>query len=137
VLKKLFGGSDAELNQALAELAADLPETRWLVLLDPSGIAKASFPADMQIDRPSAMGAALLSLGERIVHELAGGEFRYVLLSGSLGVTLAVTLTKDALLLLNLRPGVSADAVLAALGRLVGPLAHRLGGETPGWLLPK
>jgi predicted regulator of Ras-like GTPase activity (Roadblock/LC7/MglB family) len=73
----MFGWRDSGLDQVLNRLAAELPETRWLLLMDEHGIEKASFPNFIDgTDRIAAMSVASSSLGERVVKELKGGGLR-------------------------------------------------------------
>jgi predicted regulator of Ras-like GTPase activity (Roadblock/LC7/MglB family) len=120
----------------LARLAADLPDARWLALITSNGSPVAVFPdftADQ--DRITAMGSAMLSLGERISRELQGGEFRYALIGGSLANQLVCALDGKILLVAGLRPGASLDAVLAGLGRSIEPLLRIFKiASCPAWL---
>jgi predicted regulator of Ras-like GTPase activity (Roadblock/LC7/MglB family) len=74
-----------KLNQILNQLAASLPETRWLILLDKNGVVKASFPDFIsETDRIAAMSAAALSLGGRVTKDPKGGELQYTLFGGTM-----------------------------------------------------
>ncbi len=117
---------DPALNQTLAEIARHLMGVRWMVWLSSNGLARASFPADLNLDRPSVMGAALRSLGERISSELRGGPLHYSLIAGENEVHLLVVLDKDQALLLGLYPQTSIDASLAAIRETVTIYALQL-----------
>ena len=127
---------DWQLNQILAYLAADLPDTRWIVLLGKHSTVKASFPNSViETDRVSAMGAALLSLGERISRELSGGQLQYSLIAGETGSHAVIVLNHEYLLMLGLRTAASSDTVLTALQRSLIPLLQALKIEQlPRWL---
>ncbi len=114
------------MNQTLEEMSRQLTGVRWIVWLDSSGPARASFPIDMELDRPSAMGAALSSLGERVSKELRGGALRYSLITGENGIHLLVVLDGDNLLLLGLHPPTSIDALLEAVRDVVKTYALQL-----------
>ena len=132
----MFDSQRATLNQELARLAADLPETRWIVLLSKDGVNKAVFPEFVgETDRLSAMSAATLSLGERITRELKGGEMRYTLIGGTYNLHLIIALGKDHMLVLGLRPTVSLDSIFKALQASITPLLEELKVELPAnWL---
>ena len=128
----MFGHQRVKLNQILNQLAAHLPESRWLLLLDKHGRDKASFP-DVVSDpaRISAMSAAALSLGQRITAELRGGDLRYTLFGGTLNLHMIVALSSDYVLALGLRPGASVDTLLNALKDSLTPLLQELKIEMP------
>ena len=128
----------SELNQALAHLMANLPDVRWLVLLDRNGIAKGSFPTAsiIRAERISSMACAMSALGERVSRELSGGASQYVLVAGEDGLHLVVVLDKNNLLAVGLPPGESIDSVLNALKRSVNSLLQILKIEqAPAWLV--
>ncbi len=114
------------LVQTLDEIARQLIGVRWIVWLSSSGLARASFPADMELDRPSAMGAALLSLGERISNELRGGVLHYSLIAGENGSHLLAVLDEDNALLLGLHPQTSIDTLIDEVRRTVQMYALQL-----------
>ena len=132
----MFRSKRSRTNELLNELAAKLPETRWLLLLDKQGREMASFPEQIgHADRLAAMTAAAQSLGERITSELKGGELRYALLAGTLNVHLVVMLGTGHVLALGLRPTASVDALLQALKESVAPLRDELNVTLPqSWL---
>jgi hypothetical protein len=117
---------NAALNQTLDEIARQVMGVRWIVWLSPSGLARASFPAEMEIDRPAAMGAALLSLGERVSKELRGGALHYSLIAGEDAVHVAAALDGDNVLLFGLHPQTSIDALLSAVRETVTRYALQL-----------
>ncbi len=131
----MFGSQRVKLNRILNQLAANLPESRWLLLMDKHGRDKASFP-DFITDpaRISAMSAATMSLGQRVTTELKGGDLRYALFGGTLNLHLIVMLSTDYVLALGLHPGASLDTLLKALKESIMPLLDELKIEIPsGW----
>jgi hypothetical protein len=126
---------NAALNQTLDDIARRVLGVRWIVWLTSSGLARASFPPDWEVDRPSAMGAALLSLGERVSQELRGGALHYSLIAGENGTHLALVLDEENALLLGLHPQTSIDALLVAVRETVRTYALqlRLDPDSP-WL---
>ena len=56
------------------------------ILVSPDGLAIASaLPADVDEDRVAAMGAAILSLGERVTSELEKGDLEQLYVKGNKG----------------------------------------------------
>jgi predicted regulator of Ras-like GTPase activity (Roadblock/LC7/MglB family) len=125
----------SELLRVLGRLADELPKPEWVALVDDNGLIVACVPAEPPIDteRISAMAAASVMLGERVLDELEGGNLRYASVAGSVRQNLMVILSKERLLSIGLRPEVPAQATFGALGRwvpeLVRTLMMRLGGE--------
>ena len=101
-------------------------DVRWIVWLSSNGLVRASFPSEMELDRPSAMGAALQSLGERVSQELRGGTLHYSLIAGEDGSHLLVVLDEDNALLVGLHPQTSIDALIGAVRRTVQAYALQL-----------
>jgi predicted regulator of Ras-like GTPase activity (Roadblock/LC7/MglB family) len=136
MFNKLFNNPNKHLTQELNNLAARLPETRWLALVNGNGLIRASFPDPLSDpDRITAMTAAAGSLGERILKELKSGELRYQLLGGTTGTILTLVLSPDYLLTLNLRPITSVDALFAALRAESTPLWQAINLPQPAhWL---
>ncbi len=82
------------------------------VLVSPDGLAIASvLPANVDEDRVAAMGAAILSLGERVATELEKGELEQLYVKGTKGYMI-FTGIKDMAVLGVLAP---ADAKLGLL----------------------
>ncbi len=87
-----------------------------MMWLNAKGQIQSVFPDDLlETDRPAAMGVALLSLGERVSQELAGGALRYSLIAGEAGLHLLIRLDKDNLLMCGLHPQMAIDRVLDAV----------------------
>ncbi|NPA54257.1 MAG: hypothetical protein GXO21_06260 [Aquificae bacterium] len=82
------------------------------VLVSPDGLAIASvLPPNVDEDRVAAMGAAILSLGERVASELDKGELEQLYVKGTKGYMI-FTGIKDLAVLGVLAP---ADAKLGLL----------------------
>ena len=73
-------------QQVLEELKGSSADVEASALISTDGLMIASaLPAGMDEDRVGAMSAALLSLGDRAVRELARGTLERVLLQGERG----------------------------------------------------
>ncbi len=136
MFKKLFKPEpDPFMNRIMSEIAARLMGVRWIAWLTPDGLARASFPEDLELDRPSAMGAAMQSLSERISAELRGGMLHYSLIAGENGLNLLLVLDADNALLFNLHPQTSIDALLAEVRRTIQTYALHLKLAPDSWWL--
>ncbi|MBN1305071.1 MAG: roadblock/LC7 domain-containing protein [Anaerolineales bacterium] len=128
----MFISKQAGLNQILDQLGANLPEVKWMFLVDKNGIGKASFPGYLNDeDRIAAMSAAADALGGRITKELQGGELRYALFAGTLNVHLIMMLTDGYVLMTALCPRVSPGVVLQNLKEAISPLLEALKIDLP------
>ncbi|MGD2252854.1 MAG: roadblock/LC7 domain-containing protein [Anaerolineales bacterium] len=117
-----------ELTRLLGQLAEDLPEPHWVALVDEDGLLMACVPADPPIDTESvsAMTAAGVTMGERVVNEIQGGDIRYLTVAGSDRQQLTVVLSRDRLLTVGLNPDVPAQSVFGPLSRLVPEIVEVL-----------
>ncbi len=118
----------AELVRILEQLAEELPEPDWVALVDDQGFVMACVPEKLDVgeDRVSAMTAALVSMGDRVLEEVEGGILRYANVSGSKRQYLAVVLSADRLLSIGLRPGLAAQVTFRPLSRWVPELLQAL-----------
>lgn len=118
----------SELHRVLGLLANDLPKPEWVALVDQNGLIVACVPPEppVEAERISAMTAASVAMGERVLREIEGGGLRYASIAGSVRQHLTVVLSKDRLLSIGLRPDVPAQATFAPLGRWVPELIRTL-----------
>ncbi len=79
-------------------------------------------PADMEEDRVAAMGAALLSLGERAAEELERGKLEQVVVRAEKGDVILTSVGEDALLLALMSKEAKLGMIFMALKRLVKEL---------------
>lgn len=114
----------SELLRVLGHMAADLPGPDWVALVDNDGLLVACVPTEppVEIDRISAMTAASVSMGNRVLDEIDGGRMRYASIAGSARQHLTVMVSPDRLLSIGLRPEVAAQATFGALGKWVPEL---------------
>ena len=135
MLLKLLGLSIRTENGILARLAAQLPDTRWIVLMNSVGIPKRGYPDSVDANHIAALSVALQALGERVLRDLRGGRLGYIVIGGELGLNMVINLDRRFVLALNLRPSSSLDAVLAALRQHAPPLLREAGLHLPeNWL---
>ncbi|MGD8554230.1 MAG: roadblock/LC7 domain-containing protein [Anaerolineales bacterium] len=118
----------SELTRLLGQLAKDLPDPHWVALADYDGLLMACVPADppIETEKISAMTAAGVIMGDRVVNEIQGGNIRYLTVAGSDRQQLTVVLSKDRLLAIGLGPDVPAQSVFGPLSRLVPEIVEVL-----------
>lgn len=118
----------SELERILGELAEELPDPEWVALVDDQGLVLSCVPADPVVseDRISAMTAAFVDMGARVLREVEGGTFRFATVSGSRRQYLAVLLTSERLLSIGLSPRTPAQVTFAPLSRRVPELLEAL-----------
>jgi predicted regulator of Ras-like GTPase activity (Roadblock/LC7/MglB family) len=125
----------SELIRVLGNLAADLPNPLWVALVDNDGLVVASVPPDPPAEPEafSAMTAASVMMGERVLNEIAGGNLRYTSVAGSDRQLLTVALSRERLLSIGLGPEVPPHDTFGPLSRrvpeLLKALKRRFGSE--------
>lgn len=118
----------SELVRVLGRLAEELPDPDWVALVDNNGLIVACVPPEptVEADRISAMTAASVIMGDRVLSEIKGGGLRYASIAGSVRQHLTVVLSKERLLSIGLKPEVPAQATFGAVGRWVPELIRAL-----------
>lgn len=87
------------ITKLIKQLATNTPDIEASAVIDNDGLMIASaLGADVDDDSVAAMSAALLGIGERIVRELARGEFEMVFTRGTDGYVILVRCGRDAVL---------------------------------------
>lgn len=123
---------ESELIRVLSALEADLPDPLWVALVDDQGLVLSCVPESPVVEEEpiSAMTAAVVTMGERVLREVEGGALRYVNVAGSKRQYLMVVLTSERLLSVGLAPKVPAQATFGPLSRwvpeLLGALKRRI-----------
>ena len=118
----------SELIRVLSKLAEELPDPHWVALVDSDGLVMACISDEPSVDPEgiSAMTAALVITGERVVEEIEGGQFHYASVSGSRRQLLMVLLNKDRFLSIGLGSQVPPRATFSLLSRRIPELLHAL-----------
>lgn len=125
----------SELLRVLGHLKEELNNPHWVALIDGRGLVMACVPDEppVDIERVSAMAAALATSGERVVNEIAGGILRFVCVVGSRRQQLIVFLNMDCVLSLGLEPEISPRSTFKPLARwapeIMQVLDMKLAGE--------
>ena len=93
------------LTSILAELNGSSADIEASAVVSTDGLMMAALlPSTMDEDRVGAMGAALLSLGDRTAKELARGGLEQVLIKGDKGYILMTHAGEDAVLTVLAKP---------------------------------
>ena len=87
------------LSNILSDLNGTSAEIEASAVISTDGLMMAAvLPAGLDEDRVGAMGAAMLSLGDRTAQELARGNLEQVLIKGDNGYVLMTHAGNDAVL---------------------------------------
>ena len=88
-----------QMADRLRELQASSPDIEASAIVSIDGLSIASaMPRNVEEERVSAMSAAMLSLGDRIVQELSLGAFDQVYIRGKNGYVLLMAVGVEAVL---------------------------------------
>ncbi|HEY45913.1 MAG: hypothetical protein AMJ88_03775 [Anaerolineae bacterium SM23_ 63] len=118
----------SELLRVLGLLAEELPNPHWVALVDSDGLVVACVPAEPPInpERISAMTAAFVMTGDRVLEEIEGGHYLYSSIAGSTRQLLAVQLSEDRFLSIGLGPEIPPRTTFSLLSRRVPELINAL-----------
>ncbi len=111
----------SELLEVLSQMAEEMPDPDWVALVDGNGLIVSCIPESPVVgqDQISAMTAASIIMGERVLDEIEGGQMRYTSIAGANRQMLSVVLSNDRVLAIGLGPEVPAQATFASLTRWV------------------
>jgi predicted regulator of Ras-like GTPase activity (Roadblock/LC7/MglB family) len=114
-----------QMIQRLRDLQANTPEVEASAVVSVDGLIMASsLPAGVEDDRVSAMSAAMLSLGERIAHELGRGMLEQVYVHGNSGYVLLLSVGNEAVLTVLAREQAKLGLVFLEARRAATDLAQ-------------
>ena len=106
------------LNSILSELNGSTADIEASAVLSTDGLMMASLlPAALDEDRVGAMGAAMLSLGDRTARELGRGELEQVLVKGNKGYVLMTHAGTEAVLSVLCKPNARLGLVFLDVKR--------------------
>ncbi len=98
------------------------------VLVSPDGLAIASVLSEnIEEDRVAAMGAAILSLGERVATELEKGELEQLYVKGSKGYVIFTGVKDFAVLGILAPPTIKLGLLLMEIKKAVKKLEEMIG----------
>ncbi len=116
-----------QIQQVLKTLVTNTPDFEGAAVVSVDGLVLSSvLPAGTDEDRVSAMGAALLSLGERSSQELQRGSLEQVYVKGSTGYIVLMQVGAEAVLEAIAGPSAKLGMVLLEMKRAAAELARLL-----------
>ena len=118
----------SELLRVLGLLMEELPSPHWVALVDSDGLVVACVPAEPPInpERISAMTAAFVMTGDRVLEEIEAGHYRYSSIAGATRQLVAVRLSEDRFLSIGLGPEIPPRTTFSLLRRRVPELINAL-----------
>jgi len=112
----------------LRDLQVVSPEIEASAVVSVDGLIMASaLPEDSEEDRVSAMSAAMMSLGERIAHELGRGVVEEFYIRGETGYVVIMAVGEDAVLTALTRYQAKLGLIFLEMRRAAEDLARMLG----------
>jgi|Deesub1362A_J573_1020465.scaffolds.fasta_scaffold03735_3 predicted regulator of Ras-like GTPase activity (Roadblock/LC7/MglB family) len=119
---------ESELARVLGAIAKELPDPRWVTLLDEDGLLVASAPDLQKVDstRAAAVSAALVATANRVMAELEGGDLRYASVAGSGCHNLVIALANGRALSIGLPPNQPAQVAFGPLRKWASELTQVL-----------
>jgi predicted regulator of Ras-like GTPase activity (Roadblock/LC7/MglB family) len=111
------------LQDVLQNFVGSSSEIQGVALVSPDGLALASaLPSGFDEERTAAMSAAMLSLGERIGHELARGAIDRIFVEGDKGFGVLVGCGVDAVLLVLAKASAKQGLLFLEIKRAVSEI---------------
>ena len=112
----------------LRDLQVASPDIEASAVVSVDGLIMASaLPAGSEEDRVSAMSAAMLSLGERIAHELGRGGLDEVYIKGEKGFVVLTAIGEDAVLTALARESARLGLLFLEMRRAAADLEKLVG----------
>ena len=112
----------------LREMQIASPDIEASAVVSVDGLIMASaLPADVEVDRVSAMSAAMLSLGERISMELGRGALEQVYIRGDGGFVVLSAVGEEAVLTVLAREQAKLGLVFLEMRRAAEDLERVVG----------
>ncbi|NUM45183.1 MAG: roadblock/LC7 domain-containing protein [Anaerolineales bacterium] len=112
----------------LRDLQVASPDIEASAVVSVDGLIMASaLPAGSEEDRVSAMSAAMLSLGERIAHELGRGVLDEVYIKGEKGFVVLTAIGEDAVLTALARESARLGLIFLEMRRAASDLEKLVG----------
>lgn len=118
------GSRVEKIQEILRSLRSVSPDIMGSAMVSTDGFVIASLlPSEIDEELVSGMAAALLGVGERIAHELMGGQMEQTYVRGKQGYVILNAVGADALLIVLTTPDAKLGLVFLDIRRRVGELA--------------
>ncbi len=116
-----------QLLERLRDLQASSGDVEAAAIVSVDGLSMASsLPSHIEEDRVSAMSAAMVSLGERISHELGRGMLEQVMVKGVNGYVILTSVGEEAVLTVLARKEAKLGLIFLDVNRAVEALEKLL-----------
>ncbi|MFA5515973.1 MAG: roadblock/LC7 domain-containing protein [Desulfuromonadales bacterium] len=107
-----------ELNKTLSNLQASSSDMEACAIVSEDGlIIASSLPQGVEEERIAAMSAAMLSMGERIAHELKRGDLEQLYVKGQQGYFLSMHAGTHAVLIALVRQNAKLGLIFFDLNK--------------------
>jgi len=117
-----------QMVSRLRDLQVASPDIEASAMVSVDGLIMASaLPQDAEEDRVSAMSAAMLSLGERIAHELGRGGLDEVYIRGEMGYVVLMAVGEEAVLTALARHNAKLGLIFLEMRRATEDLERLVG----------
>jgi predicted regulator of Ras-like GTPase activity (Roadblock/LC7/MglB family) len=112
---------ESELVRVLKALEEAMPNAHWIALVDSDGLPLACVPDNppVKVDHISAMSAAAMVTGQRVLNETDGGQLRFATIAGSKRQVLIVLVDAERYLAIGLEPDRPSTSTFGVLARWV------------------
>jgi uncharacterized protein len=118
------GSRVEKIQEILRNLRSVSPDIMGSAMVSTDGFVIASLlPSEIDEELVSGMAAALLGVGERIAHELMGGQMEQTYVRGKQGYVILNAVGSEALLIVLTTPDAKLGLVFLDIRRRVGELA--------------
>jgi predicted regulator of Ras-like GTPase activity (Roadblock/LC7/MglB family) len=116
-----------QLLERLRDLQGSSGDVEAAAIVSVDGLSMASsLPSHIEEDRVSAMSAAMVSLGERISHELGRGMLEQVMVKGVNGYVILTSVGEEAVLTVLARKEAKLGLIFLDVNRAVEALEKLL-----------
>lgn len=116
-----------KLGHILQNFVTATPDVQGAAMVTPDGLPlAASLPGGMDDERVSAMSAAMLSLGERIGHELVRGDIDRIYVEGEEGFSILTNCGEDAVFLVLASKAAKQGVLMLEIKRAIAELKPTL-----------
>ena len=112
-----------KITSIIQNFVTGTADVQGAALVSPDGLPLAtSLPGNMDEERVSAMSAAMLSLGERIVSELSRGSIDRIYVEGGKGFSILISCGEEAVLLVLASEFAKQGMLMLEIKRVVSEL---------------
>ena len=112
-----------KITSIIQNFVTGTADVQGAALVSPDGLPLAtSLPGNMDEERVSAMSAAMLSLGERIVSELSRGNIDRIYVEGGKGFSILISCGEEAVLLVLASESAKQGMLMLEIKRVVSEL---------------